>query len=82
MRCYFNFVAGHEALDDKEGVEVSSLDHARIEALQAIQEVSQDPETRDFDWSDWTLNVTDSAGDVLLSVSLVDAVSERITVLQ
>jgi hypothetical protein len=82
MRCHFNFVAGLQALDDEEGVEISSLDHARTEALQAIREISQDPETRDSNWGDWTLNVTDSAGDLLLSVTLEDAVSEGITALQ
>ncbi|HZH51323.1 MAG TPA: hypothetical protein VEZ16_05520 [Microvirga sp.] len=77
MRCYFNFFAGDDMLIDEVGVEVSSLDHAHSQALQAIQEMSQGAEGQGVDWADWTLNVTDGTGQVLLTVALDGVVARE-----
>jgi hypothetical protein len=77
MRCYFNFSTGDQFLIDEEGVEVPSLDHAHAEAVQAIYEIAQDVEGNGFDWSDWTLNVTDRSGQVLLTVPLHAVVAQE-----
>jgi hypothetical protein len=76
MRCHFNFSAGDDFLIDEVGVEVASIDHAHVEALQAIQEVSRGTDSIGFDWSAWTLNVTDSTGHVLLTVPLQQVIGE------
>jgi len=76
MRCHFNFSAGDTILIDEEGVEVASIRHARAEALEAIQEMSQGKEAAGFDWSAWTLSVTDSNGHVLLTLPLETVLGE------
>jgi hypothetical protein len=75
MRCHFNFSAGDTVLIDEVGVEVASIRHAHAEALEAIQEMSQQ-EAAGFDWSVWTLSVTDSNGRVLLTLPLEAIVGE------
>ncbi|MFC4171174.1 MULTISPECIES: DUF6894 family protein [Microvirga] len=82
MRCFFNFSTQHDSLIDEEGVEVSSLDHVHSEALQAIQEISQDAGAPEVDWSDWTLSVTDPSGQVLLTLALETIVSKEAPPLQ
>lgn len=76
MRCHFNFFTGDSVLIDDVGVEVPNIQYARTEALQAIQEVSQDMRDFGFDWSAWTLSVTDSDGQVLLTVPLERVIGE------
>jgi hypothetical protein len=76
MRCYFNFSDGYQVLRDEEGIDVSSLDRARIVAFQVIREVSRDTAAAEFDWSNWTLSLTDADGQVLQSVSLGDVITE------
>lgn len=76
MRCHFNFRAGDNILIDEVGVEVASIHDAQVEALQAIQEVSKGMEAVGFDWSAWTLSVTDSDGQVLLTVPLEQVIGE------
>ena len=70
MRCYFNLSDGNEFLVDEEGVEVVSLDLAQTETLQAILELSRETVAAGFDWGDWTLNMTDAAGQVLQTIAI------------
>ncbi len=79
MRCYFNLADGDEVFRDVEGTEVSDADQARSEALQAIWEISQEMDDEEFDWSRWALDVTDSSGEVLLSVLIGDVIAEKST---
>ncbi|RDI59514.1 DUF6894 family protein [Microvirga subterranea] len=76
MRCHFNFRTGDSILLDEIGVEVASVHDARREALQAIHEVSQGDDAAEFDWSAWTLSVTDSDGQVLLTLPLQQLIGE------
>lgn len=76
MRCHFNLRTGDSILIDEIGVEVASVHDARREALQAIHEVAQGGDAEGFDWSAWTLSVTDSDGQVLLTLPLQQFIGE------
>jgi hypothetical protein len=70
MRCHFNLVSSTEKLIDHEGIEVRDLDQAWAQALRAIEELRSEDGDETEDWDNWVLEVTDSAGLVLFSVSL------------
>jgi hypothetical protein len=55
---------------DETGIEVSDLEAAHYQALKAIQELRQESEADDIDWSGWHLEVVDSAENVLLTIPL------------
>jgi hypothetical protein len=63
-------VHAHERILDETGIEVSDLEAAHYQALKAIQELRQESEADDIDWSGWHLEVVDPAGDVLLTIPL------------
>ncbi len=63
----------HERILDETGIEVSDLEAAHYQALKAIQELRQESEADDIDWSGWHLEVVDSAGKVLLTIPLATA---------
>ena len=60
----------HERILDETGIEVSDLEAAHYQALKAIQELRQESEADDIDWSGWHLEVVDSAENVLLTIPL------------
>jgi hypothetical protein len=66
-------VHAHERILDETGIEVSDLEAAHYQALKAIQELRQESEADDIDWSGWHLEVVDSAGNVLLTIPLATA---------
>ena len=70
MRCYFHLVSRHEVILDNIGVEVSNLESAEAEARQAIWDLRQEDDQTDEEWQGWQLNVTDAAGQLLLSIPL------------
>ncbi len=63
----------HERILDETGIEVSDLKAAHYQALKAIQELRQEGEADDIDWSGWHLEVMDPAGNLLMTIPL-DAV--------
>ena len=71
MRCYFHLVSQHECLRDDEGIDVSDIETARRQALQAIHELRQESDDFEEDWRDWQLDIADSEGHVLLSIPLI-----------
>ena len=70
MRCYFHLVSRHDVILDNIGVEVANLESAEAEARQAIRDLRQEDDQTDEEWQGWQLNVTDAAGQVLLSIPL------------
>ena len=71
MRCYFHLVSQHECLRDDEGIEVSDIETARLQALQAIHELRQESDDFEQEWCDWRLDIADSQGNVFLSIPLI-----------
>jgi len=71
MCCYVHLVSQHECLRDDEGIEVSDIETARREALQAIHELRQESDDFEEEWRDWQLDIADSEGNVLLSIPLI-----------
>lgn len=70
MWCFFHLVKGDEIIRDEMGIEVDSMEQARREALEAIEELRMDiPEAAD-DWEGWAMVITDRSGAVLLSIPL------------
>ncbi len=82
MRCYFNLSDGEQFLQDDIGVEVTSFDLAHAETWQAIQEISNEAGTAGIDWSRWTLNMTDAAGQILHTISIQQVIASEHTSLQ
>jgi hypothetical protein len=70
MRCYFNLVHGTEEILDDDGIEVSGIEQARAQALKAIAELRQEDNDLASEWKNWHLEVTDSEGNMLFSLSL------------
>jgi hypothetical protein len=70
MRLYFHLVNSSKRIPDEQGVEVSDIAQVHMEALLAIEEVRQEGEICDHDWSGWALNVTDATGTVVLALDL------------
>ncbi|GEO19288.1 DUF6894 family protein [Microvirga aerophila] len=70
MRCYFNLVNGSEKIPDPDGIEVRDLKQAYAQALKAIEELREEDDASEGDWSNWSLEVTDSTGSVLFHINL------------
>jgi len=70
MRCYFNLVNGSEKIVDRDGIEVRDIEQARVQAMNAVEELREEDESAATDWANWSLEVTDSAGNVLFSINL------------
>lgn len=70
MRCYFNLVNGREKIIDQDGIEVRDIEQARVQALKAIDELREEDGASMSDWNDWSLEVTDSSGEVFFRISL------------
>ena len=70
MRCYFNLVNGTEEIIDDDGIEVSGIEQARAQALKAIAELRQEDNELASEWKNWQIEVSDSEGHVLFTISL------------
>jgi hypothetical protein len=73
MRCYFHLVSDDEELIDDEGVEVSDLGSARIQALMAVSELQREYDGTLQDWSRWHLHIRCPKGTLLYSFPLKKA---------
>ena len=73
MRCYFHLVSDDEELIDDEGVEVSDLGSARIQALMAVSELQREYDGTLQDWSGWHLHIRCPEGTLLYSFPLKKA---------
>ncbi len=70
MRCFFNLVDCHSSMLDPEGVEVGDMEELRAEVAKAIEEMRLAEPAAARDWNGWRMEVTDSAGAVLLTIDL------------
>lgn len=75
MRCFFHLLSGHDTILDDQGLEISDLHDAEVQALMAIQEVQQEVDSIDGDLKGWHLHVVDGAGATLMSIPL-DALTQ------
>ncbi len=55
---------------DPEGVEVGDMEELRAEVAKAIEEMRLAEPAAARDWNGWRMEVTDSAGAVLLTIDL------------
>jgi hypothetical protein len=55
---------------DPEGVEVADMKELRAEVAKAIEEMRLAEPAAARDWNGWRMEVTDSAGAVLLTIDL------------
>lgn len=70
MRCYFNLVNGTQEIVDDDGIEVSTIEQARAQALKAVAELRQEEDNVASEWKDWRIEVADEDGHVLFTISL------------
>ena len=75
MRCFFHLLSGDDTILDSQGLEVSDLQEAEEQALEAIQEVRQEIESNHEDLKGWHLHVVDGSGVTLMSIPL-DALTQ------
>jgi hypothetical protein len=70
MRYYLHLRDATEFIPDEEGIELRNFKSARTQIVRALEELRvEDPELA-RQGSGWTLEVSDSSGTVLLSISL------------
>jgi len=70
MRCYFHLVNSHEEILDDEGVEVSDLEHAKAQAMWAIDSLRNEAIEAGASWQGWRLDIVNPSGRVLASLTL------------
>ena len=70
MRCYFHLVNSHEEIPDDEGIEVPDLEHAKAQAMLAIDDLRTEAIEVGASWQGWRLDITDPFGRVLASLCL------------
>jgi hypothetical protein len=70
MRCFFHLVNGDDSLLDLQGVEISDVQEAEVQAWMAIQELRQEADGIDEDLKGWHLEVVDASGTILLTIPL------------
>ena len=70
MRCYFHLVNSHEEILDDEGIEVADLEHAKAQAMLAIDDLRNEAIEVGASWQGWRLDIVDLSGCVLLSIPL------------
>jgi hypothetical protein len=71
MRCYFHVINGSARIMDDVGIDVSDLDQARSEAIEAVREMrAQDPQLAK-ESACWALTTTDESGVVLFKIPLI-----------
>jgi len=75
MHCFFHLLSGDDTILDDQGLEISDLYEAEVQAMIAIQEVRQEVDSMDEDLKGWHLHVVDAAGSILMSIPL-DAVTQ------
>jgi hypothetical protein len=69
---YFFHVYDGTTLLDEEGAELPGLDEAGREALATIGEIIRDGGIKPWQVSDWHMEVTDAAGQVMLKLHFSD----------
>ena len=70
MRCFFNLVSAHSSIPDSEGFEVADMEELRADVSKAIEEMRLGEPDAARDWNGWRMEVTDSAGAILLTIDL------------
>ena len=70
MRCYFHLLNSHEEILDDEGIEVADLEHAKAQAMQAIDDLRNEAIEVGASWQGWRLDIADLSGRVLASLCL------------
>ncbi len=70
MHCFFHLLSGDDTILDEQGLEISDLHEAEVQALMAIQEVRQEVDSVDEDLKGWHLHVVDGSGATLMSFPL------------
>lgn len=73
-RYYFNIIAGDGVREDLEGSDLSSLDSARIEAIEDARALMSDAILLGQDISSRRLEICNETEDVLLTVAFADAI--------
>lgn len=70
MLLFFNFVGPNELFDDDEGVEVTDLDEARRQALDAFRQLRKEDGAIRSDFAGWWLEIVDDAGTTMATIDL------------
>ena len=70
MRCFFNLLDSGSSITDLDGVEVTHVAELGAEVAKAIEEMRLGEPDAAKGWTGWRMEVTDSAGAVLLTVDL------------
>ena len=65
MRRYFFHVHHGQSLPDQDGVELSSADEARTQAVVAAGEALRDTDGRFWNRGEWSMHVVDEKGETV-----------------
>jgi hypothetical protein len=69
-RYFFHLAGCHDTIPDEEGVEVTDLEEACIEAVQTIKQLQRENPAEAAKWNGWRLDVADRFGTVAFSIRL------------
>jgi hypothetical protein len=72
MRLFFHLTNGRDLIRDEDGIDVSDLEWAKREAQMTVDEMRKEEGFDPSSWNGWRLEVTDTAGTVLMWISLGD----------
>jgi len=72
VRYYFNLTDGAEAIRDEDGIELSDIHSALLQAMKAIDELRLEDPTSSQEWKGWRMEIVDASGRIVHSLSLVE----------
>jgi hypothetical protein len=70
MRLYFHLTNRRDRISDEAGVEVTDVEAARRQALEALAELRQAPDIDPREWTGWQLEVTTASGALVFRILL------------
>ena len=70
IRLYFHLTNGCDRISDEGGVEVTDVETARRQALEALAELRQAPDIDPREWTGWQLEVTTASGALVFRIGL------------
>jgi hypothetical protein len=76
-RFYFNVITADGKREDFEGSDLPSLDEARLEALKDARSLMSEAILLGDDISSRRMEICNEAGEILLTVSFLDAIKAR-----
>ena len=70
IRYHFNLTDGEDMLLDEDGIELSGIDAALVQARNAVKELGTENPLLMAEWQGWWLEIVDGSGRIVGSLPL------------